>query len=133
MVEMKDFNNNGNIDKIVINDHSNTNIYKPLSQCNIDELQHEYKHRQNLLNSEIKQKKRRYRNVALFVAFVATAFAIWNYFNGYAELSKFIIAIGGFIAPILIYLQSSERQSEFEIRQIKVLNEIIYLLRERDF
>ncbi len=130
---MKDFNNNGNIDKIVINDHSNTNIYKPLSQYNIDKLQHEYKHRQNLLNSEIKQKKRRYRNAALFIAFVATAFAIWNYFNGYTELSKFIIAIGGFIAPIWIYLQSYKRQSEFEIRQIKALNEIAYLLRERDF
>ena len=128
---MKDFNNNGNIDKVVINDHSNTNIHKPLSQCTIEELQHEYKHRQNLLDNEIKQKKQKSRNVSLFIAFIATAFAIWNYFNGHAEFSKFIIAIGGFIAPIFLYFQSLERQSEFEVRQIKALNEITYLLRER--
>ena len=43
----------------------------------------------------------------------------------------FLIAIGGLVIPTIIYFENTKKQTEFEVRQIRAINEIVYLLKEQ--
>jgi hypothetical protein len=129
---MNNLNNNGNINKVYITDNSNNLKYKQLNQCNQNELTEQHQKRYQLYKDEVKNKKQYYFKFSLFISFLSTGISTYLYFIGKEDMAKFILAVGGFIMPIILYNKGVEQQSEFERRQIDAINEINYLLRERN-
>lgn len=131
---MKDLNNGRDLNvgrDFIIND-SSQNTYKTIEQYSKEELIEEYRHRKNLLDSEIKNKKKKAFRNSLSVAITMVFIASWQFYLGHHGLAQLIIAIGSFIAPIVLYFKSLDIQTDFEIRQIKTINEINHLYREKE-
>lgn len=125
----RDINVNGNF---VINDNSSNYIYKPINQCTKEELIEEYNHRQNLLREEIRNKKINSFKKAISLFIIMIVFLGFHFFYfGQKDLAQLVIAIGSFIAPVILYFSSIEVQTEFEKRQILIINEINHLYKER--
>jgi len=132
---MNNFNNGRDINvngDFIINDNSH-NINKPLNQCTNEELLNERDHRNNLLDNEIKAKKKKYKKTSIFISIFGVLFVSYAFKNAQPEFFAFFISVAGLGIPILIYFENTKRQTEFEKRQILVLNEITYLLKEREF
>jgi hypothetical protein len=56
--------------------------------------------------------------------------AIWFYYQGNPNLSSLVLGLGGF-GTAFASIKVLEKPTEFEVRQLTVLNEIRHILRER--
>jgi hypothetical protein len=56
--------------------------------------------------------------------------AIWFYYQGNPNLSSLVLGLGGF-GTAFASIKVLEQPTEFEARQMAVLNEIRHILRER--
>lgn len=130
---MRDFKANGDINvngDIVINDYSSQQ-HKPLVQCNVEELENEQAHRFKLLKDEKKRKRNESFGYVKFSFFVGIALSLWFLLAGESNIAMYIVGIVGVIIPLFAAKSTSEETTEFELRQLEVLKEIEYLLRER--
>ena len=130
---MRDFKAEGDINiggDVVINDFSSQQ-HKPLVQCNVEELEDEQIHRINLLKDESERKSRESTAYMKFAIFVALVISIWYFISGNSSVAMYIVGLFGVIVPIIMAGSVSNETTEFEERQLKVLKEIEYLLRER--
>lgn len=103
---------------------------KSLSICTNSELFDERTHRRALLSQE---RKRQFKFIAFFWVFAVLtigAVALYFYFKGDSNLSSLILGLGG-ITTVFYSIKFFEQPSEFETRQLAVLQEIRLLLRER--
>lgn len=123
----RDINVNGNF---IINDNSK-NINKSFEECTNEELREEYQHRTNLLENEVKEKKSKYKKISIYFSICIIILFSWQFHNTNYQVFSFLIAIGGLVIPTIIYFSNTEKQTEFEVRQIHKINEIIHLLKER--
>lgn len=129
---MRDFKANGDIKiegNVVINDYSSQE-HKPLVQCNIEELEAEQYQRQNLLKEERIRERNISFNFVKFAVIVGLALSLWYMVSGESNIAMYIIGIFGVLVPILVSIMDRE-PTDFENRQLKVLQEIEYLLMEK--
>lgn len=127
---MRDFNS-GNIQgDVIINDNSNTTIYIPLHQCNNEELVAESHHRKQLLLKERSRKREEFIKLLSISAFLMIIAAGFYWYKGSIDMASLFIGIASIIIGIRS-IKSIEIPTEFEKRQLRALNEINNLLRER--
>ncbi len=106
------------------------NTYKLLVDCNNKELLHEESYRNELLRKERSRKNRITCKSLVFSVLLLLVAAGWFYIKREMDTVNFIIGTTSVI-NIIATLERAEKQTEFEQRQIAVLNKIHTLLRER--
>lgn len=129
---MRDFKAGGDI-KIGGNVHIYDSSDRPkfLDQCTNDELYEERIHRSRLLSKERKAKWRRLAIAWAVISLVLSAISLYEYIFGDKTLAGYIIGGGG-IAMGLATLKVLDKPNEFEGHQMKALNDIRRILRERE-
>lgn len=127
---MRDFNSGDIHGDVTIQDNHNTNEYKLLIHCNNEELRAEEKHRRKILNHERTRKNsvawKFLGSAGLMLLIAAAWFLIQNQMNLVSFLTGAASILVGYAT-----LQQAGKPTDFEQRQIAVLNEINALLRER--
>ncbi len=112
-----------------INITDNSQQYKPLNQCTIEELVNERQYRTSLLKKEQRLKLNRLGLVLVVFGIILAGVALFYYLKGRKDISSLILGLGGILVGLASY-KAFENPTEFEGRQISALNEIKYLLRE---
>lgn len=114
---------------MIISDNLNQEI-KPLRLYSSEELRNEHSHRCKLLKAERKTKTSRICFFLSIAVIVGIGISVWYMINGKVQLAMFAVAIVGFMMPIIGAVTNLE-PTEFEKRQLDVLKEIGYLVKER--
>lgn len=127
---MRDFNSNHINGNVFINDNSQQKNYKPLIDCDIQELLNEKSHRQNLLRQEKSQRQKGTFRVFGFCLLLLLISAIWYFINEKFDIVSIVIS-GMSMLIAFKTLEQADTPTEFEARQIHILNEINFLLREK--
>ncbi len=78
-----------------------------------------------------KKKKNESFGYVNFSFFVGIVLSFWFLLAGKSNIAMYIVGIVGVITPLFAATSTSEETTEFELRQLEVLKEIEYLLRER--
>ncbi|WP_413665447.1 hypothetical protein ACG1BZ_09740 [Microbulbifer sp. CNSA002] len=125
---MRDFNSGDINGDVVINDNSNE--HKLLIHCSNEELIHEERHRQEVLEKERSRKNGAFLKFILFSATLCVAAYVWYQFNGGHSIASTLLGAVGAITGFSTFAQS-DQTTEFEQRQLAALKEIHMILRER--
>ena len=125
---MRDFKSANIGGDVNIYDHSSD--HKLLIHCTNDELLEEEPHRQQLLRSE---RSRKNGFTLKFLALCGTLFLIaagWYYLQGQMNTVTLVLGVSSVLMTAAT-LQTTDKVTVFELRQINALREIEMILRER--
>lgn len=130
---MRDFkaNRDINVDGDVIINDSSIQQNKTIIECNSEELEAEYAHREELLREERINKGKESFGFVKFAFFSALGVSIWYFYIGDTTLAMYIVGLLTVFFLLFTAHSISNETTEFEVRQLEVLKEIEYLLRER--
>ena len=129
---MRDFTNGGDINgNVTIVDKSSSNNYIPFEEMNVAQLHASLEHHKKLARKERANIDKACFRLFKFALAIGVILAIWYFFAGKISIAMFLIGLVGIGMPVTIAINTGEKRSEFEQRQINTINYLITLIRER--